>query len=161
MGAADAKSGRLIEGNPRPLPGLGFGQGVNHHAIRAFLSFDLTQLPRNARIVQAVLQCRLAEGRGSPNPKVFDTVLVEAVRIQGSLDAGDFSRDGMLVSRVPIAQLETPLNVTDATVAARRSNAPLVTFRFRFSVDHDSDPTAKTVAFDFSHGVTTLQLTLE
>lgn len=138
------------------------GQQNGGHAVRGFLSFDLSQIPEGSKVAHAELHCRIGGGSGSPmDPKFFSTVLIEQIPVQKNawLTHDDFVRSGTLVNTISLADLQKPQDVTKAVAAALANG--IITFRLRFAADHDNDPsTSKIVALDYGKS-TFLQITLK
>ena len=131
---------------------------ADRREMRAFLSFDLSLIPPAAQIVKAQLRCVQGGGSGPLDPGFFSTVLIESIKINGSLSADDFARPGILARTVPLTDLPTPQDVTDAVVLARQAGNSIVTFRLRFSIGHSNESRAQSFALEYSRGATSLQV---
>jgi hypothetical protein len=138
------------------------GQAADRTPVHAFLTFDLSQIPKGSHIAHAELKCKTNTlSRLVFDSKIFNTVLLEVLPpMQFVVLTGiSFDSKATLLHTMPYNDLEKPQDVTDA-VAAAYSSSLYLTFRLRFSVDRDHDSSNPNSLF-FNTQSTTLQVTLK
>lgn len=152
-------SGSLSSNSGQPFSPPSFGDRGRGVSVRAFLTFPLDDLPRDASVVEARLYCN--KGGQSGNPSTFSTVIIEKVRIGSQLDEADYNASGSQVGRVRLSDLGDAIDLTSAVRAAVRAGERNLTLRFRTSPANNNDTERDAWAFRYSSGMTRLEVDYE
>lgn len=156
---ADGVSGSLITGSDRSFSPPSFGDRGRGKQVRGFLSFELGDVLSGDEIAGARLHLSQGGRSGDLNRRYFQSVIVEAISVDGRLGETHFDEPGLLIARIPIEDLTAePINVTRAVQRASRTSSGRVTFRFRFSVGNDNDDDADAWALSSTRGRTRLEV---
>lgn len=126
-GRVDTKGGITVGNGPKA------GEPPREQVVRGFVSFDLTQLPRNVEILQARLELSQKDITGDPYFKGLGAVTVDAVEYGSSLDAEDFQAPILIEAIGTLSDnglLEIKgLDVTEAVKTALAKGLSRVQFR--------------------------------
>ncbi|MEM6396026.1 MAG: hypothetical protein AAF741_06735 [Bacteroidota bacterium] len=90
-----------------------FGDNNQNKEIRAYLSFPLNRLPKNARILKA----KIFISRGGGDYREMDKAIIEEVNIEGELDQSDYDADqspiAVILSDSLMANNQVEIDVTE------------------------------------------------
>lgn len=150
-------SGSLTNNSSQPFSPPSFGDSGRGREIRGFLSFDLSPIGKGRIIHSAKFYAAMGGRSGDLDDSYFRTVVIEEIKIEGSIGQREFDDPGLSVSTVPLDEFRSrAVDVTNAVKRAYRNGQQHVTLRFRFSIGHDNDDERDIWAFSYSRAETKL-----